>query len=422
MAIDQMVAIAIFVITYFLIASEKIDRTIAAMLGAAVVMATGIVSSEELLEVIDVHAIGLLFGMMIIVGVLREAQFFRYVGILLANFCGCQPKKMFILFTTVTALLSAILDNVTTVLFMIAVTIEIMRILEIDPTPFVFGEIMACNIGGTATLIGDPPNIMIASAAGLSFMDFIVNVAPIAIVAMFFSLGVLLLLYKTQLQIEPRYSRIPIDPSEVITDHRMFRLGIAVLAITLVLFFLHDLLHIDPSTIALGSALLLLAIGGSKMPQVLEDVEWRTLLFFACLFVVVGGLEKTGIISIAAQWLAAAIGENQLLAVIAVLWVSAFASALIDNIPFVAAFIPLLIDLAATGGLEIRELWWALSIGAGFGGNGTPVGSSANIVAIGVFEKSGYAITFKTFVKIGLLNMLITTAVASLFLFVRASV
>lgn len=305
---------------------------------------------------------------------------------------------------------------------MIAVTVEITRTLEIDPTPFVLAEIMACNIGGTATLIGDPPNIMIASAAGLTFTDFIVNVAPITMVAMGFSLAILLARYKKSLLVEARYTRIPIDPSSVITDKRMFRLGVAVLGITLVLFLLHELLRLSLTTIALGSALVLLAVGGSKMPQILEDVEWRTLLFLACLFVVVGGLEKTGVISIMASSLGQLIGGSQVFAVIAILWVSAFASALMGNMPYVVAFIPLLKDMVVLYDLEIEELWWALSIGVGFGANGTPVGSPANIVALGIFEKSGYGITFKNFMKIGMLNMITTISVASLLLLVRVIV
>jgi Na+/H+ antiporter NhaD/arsenite permease-like protein len=416
---QQWLALGIFGVTYFFIATGSRERTIAAMAGAGAMFAFGILKQEEMIQFVNFEALSLLFGMMVVVGVLREAAFFRWLGIHLSNLCQCRPKRMLLLFVGMTAFLSAFLDNVTTVLFMVVVTIEIVGYLKINPVPFIISEIIASNIGGTGTLIGDPPNIMIATATGLSFRDFLFNTGPIAAGASVFGLIVLYFYYRKQLSITVEVQAVPVKAEDVVQDRNLFRIGIVAFSGIIVLFFLHDLIRLAASTIAVLGAILLLFVGGPRMREILEDVEWGTLLFFASLFIVVGGLEKTDIVSLLAAELSSFVGTNELLAITTTLWVAAFASSFIDNIPFVAAFIPLLQSLTHEALVENSAVWWALALGAGFGGNGTAIGASPNIVATGIARKMGYRISFVEFTKIGFLVLLVTVAFANLTLYAR---
>jgi len=312
--------------------------------------------------------------------------------------------------------LSAILDNVTTVLFMVAVTIDITELLRVDPKPYIVGEVIASNMGGSATMIGDPPNIMIASATGFTFLDFLINLAPIVAVGLLASMLFLYYYYKKKLDIGESV-KFPLIDSDIIQDRRLFGLGLATLVVACILFVLHGVLGLTPAVIALTAAAFLLFIGGSKMPQILVDIEWSTLIFFASLFIVVGGLEKTGVITAMSEIVSSTVGTDPLLATTVTLWLSSLGSAFIDNIPFVAAFIPLLRNLS---NLELGSiLWWALALGAGFGGSGTPIGASANVVATGIAAKRGISIGFKDFMKVGMTVLFITTAIANLLLLVR---
>ena len=411
--VAQLLAVLIFVLTYFYIATGRREHAIAALAGVGGMWVSGLMTEEEMLGFLDVDTLGLLFGMMIVAGGLTRAGFFRLVGIYLANLVQCRPFRMFVVLTATTALLSAFLDNVTTVLFMIVVTIEIMKILKLNPVPYIIGEVLAANIGGTATLIGDPPNIMIAKVSQLSFLDFILNTGPPAVIGL---IAVILYFHfrlGKELRREVSVREIPLKPEEIIADRRLFTIGAIILSAMIVLFFIHEMLGVAPSTIALGGAIVLLFLGGPNMPGVLEDVDWNTLLFIGSLFVVVGGLVKTGVIQEMSVQLSGVIGTNEALIVSGIMWMSSFASAFVDNIPFTAAFIPLLQDLANMTGTTSVALWWALSLGAGFGGNGTIIASSATIAAMGVSRKHGYRITFKEFFRIGMPIMIISTLIGN---------
>ncbi len=414
----QVTAIIIFILVYFFIATGWRERTIAAMVGVAALWFFRILTKEEMIGYMDTNALGLLFGMMVIVGVLDEANFFRWLGTSLANLCAGNTFYIFLLFTTMTALLSALLDNVTTVLFMVAITLEISQFLKVDPKPYILAEIMASNVGGTATLIGDPPNIMIASATGLTFIDFLRYTAPISIVAFFVTLFLLGRIFHTKYKSSTKKSA-KMSMKGIITDRRLFRMSFGIFIITVAMLFLHDKFHLSPATIVMVSATVILFLGGAKMPRILERVEWRTLIFFTCLFIIVGGLEKTGMIKELAIQMVNLVGWNDLLMISTTLWVSSLASGIIDNIPLVAAFIPMIEDISSFTGMDVSVLWWALSLGAGFGGNFTLIGASANIVAIGVAESRGVKISFMDFIKVGSITMIITTIMANVYLLLR---
>ncbi len=411
-----MAAIIIFIATYFFLVTGWRSRAIAAMVGAAAIWAFGILPADEMIGYVDFNALGLLFGMMVLVGVLREANFFLVVGVKLANLVSCRVNLLFILLLFVTAALSAILDNVTTILFMVAVTIDLSQLLKLDPKPFILGEIFASNMGGAATLIGDPPNIMIASATGFTFSDFLDKAMPVSMMSTITVVAFLYLLDRKRLEVKPAMEEIPMRIEEIVADWRLFRIGTAMLIITVVLFFTHEMFHLSPSTVALMSAIVLLFLGGPKMPTILERVEWRTLIFFACLFMVVGGLEKTGTITLIATELSRYLAGSSWVAISAVLWLSSIMSGFVDNVPFVAAFIPVISDYGSMSGLDVSPLWWAMAIGAGFGGNGTMIGASSNVVAVGLAEKRGVKFTFYEFMKKGLQVTVLSTGIANLML------
>ncbi len=421
---EQLIALLIFIATYILLATGYRERTIAAMAGVGAIYAFGILTPQEMTTYVDMNAIGLLFGMMVIVGALREARFFRWLGVYIANACRCRPVHLLVVFTLMTAALSALLDNVTTVLFMVTVTIDIAELAKLDPKPYILSEIVASNIGGAATLIGDPPNIMIATATGFSFTEFLVNMGPISLVAL--SISLLYFLRKFRKNMKPagaeagqQYSALPVMPSDVSPDPRLAWTGLATLFGAVVFFSLQDILGIYPTVVALAAAVVLLFVGGPKMPEILNDVEWSTLIFFGSLFIVVGALEKTGWMSLVTQEMSLFVGEDPRLGVSAVLWISSLTSAFIDNIPFTAAFIPVLSDLGTRSGANVYPLWWALSAGTGLGGNGTIIGASANVIATGLAQARGVKITFVEFVKVGMIVLLLTTALANLILIAR---
>jgi Na+/H+ antiporter NhaD/arsenite permease-like protein len=372
---------------------------------------------------VDMNAIGLLFGMMIIVGALREARFFRWLGVRIADACRCRPMHLLVVFMLMTAGLSALLDNVTTVLFMVTVTIDIAELVKLDPKPYILSEIVASNIGGTATLIGDPPNIMIASATGFSFLEFVVNLGPISLVALTVSLLYFRRHFRKNMKGEEPArsgrSELPTAGFETVPDRRLLWTGLATLVGAVVLFSLEDVVGIYPTVTALAAAVILLFVGGPKMPDILREVEWSTLIFFGSLFIVVGALEKTGWMSLAAQEMAPLVSGNKALGVSAVLWISSLASAFIDNIPFTASFIPVLTGLGTISGVSGNSLWWALAAGTGLGGNGTMIGASANVLATGLAQARGVKIRFVEFAKVGMVILLLTTTLANLILLAR---
>jgi Na+/H+ antiporter NhaD/arsenite permease-like protein len=424
MANEPLIALAIFVATYLLLATEYREGTIATMAGVGAIWAFGILSTTEMVSYVDMNAIGLLFGTMIIVGALREANFFQWVGISLANFCRGRPAHLLMVFTLVTGVLSAVLPNVTTVLFMVTITLEIASMLNLNPKPYILSEILASNIGGVATLIGDPPNMMIATATGFSFIDFLVNVGLIAAVSLFVSLAYVWLKFRNNLILAEtssaqRASMTLLKFPDMSRDLRLRWTGLAALVGSVILFSLQDVVGIYPTTVALLAAGILLFVGGPKMADILRDVEWSTLIFFGSLFIIVGALEKTGWMDLAAQVILSFVSGNPSLGLSLSLWVISFMSAFINNIPFAAAFIPVLKNLQGSPGFDVYPFWWALAAGTGLGGNGTIIGASSNVIATGIAKAKGVKITFTEFAKYGLVIVALTTVVANVFLLLK---
>jgi Na+/H+ antiporter NhaD/arsenite permease-like protein len=417
-------AIGIFLLIYGLIISEKIHRTILAMLGAIVMVAMGIVDQETALHHIDFNTLGLLVGMMMIVGITAETGLFKYAAVKSAKLAKGKPRRILIALFLITALASAFLDNVTTVLLMVPVTFSITRQLRINPLPFLMSQIIASNVGGTATLIGDPPNIMIGSAVKeLTFMSFINNLAPVIIIIMLAYIPLLLLMFGKQIKSTPelQQSIMEMDEKAMITDHKLLRKCLIVLGITIAGFFLHQALHLESATVALaGAFLLLLLTGGEHMlEKAFHSVEWITIFFFIGLFVLVSGLVETGVIAELAAKAIELTGGDVLMSSMMILWVSAIASAFLDNIPFVATMIPLIQEMGQMGITNLEPLWWSLALGACLGGNGTLIGASANLIVAGLAGKEGYPITFMKYLKVGFPLMLLSIVISSIYLYLR---
>lgn len=416
----KIIAVAVFLIVILLIISERVHRTAAAMAGAVVLILTGVMSADKALSYIDFNTIGVLVGMMIFVAIVRRSGMFEYIAVRAAKAVHGDPWKIMVAFTLITTVLSAILDNVTTVLLVGPMSIAIARMLKIDPVPFLMGQILASNVGGTATLIGDPPNIMIGSAAHLSFMDFLENTG----FAVLFILAVLILLMKIVYEKKIEMGTVDtsviekLDPSKSITNRALMRKGIIVLICVIVGFMFHDKLGIESSVIALTAAAVMLIIGREDVNEAIQDVEWTTILFFMSLFVVVGGLTETGIIKELASKIINATDGHPMVTMLVLLWASALLSSILDNIPFVATLIPLILAMQADG-MDVTSFWWAISLGACLGGNGTMIGASANVVLSDISTKHGYPITFKSYLKVGMPFMLLSIVISTVFLVVK---
>ena len=416
----KIVAVAVFLIVILLIITERVHRTAAAMAGAMVLILTGVMSADKALSYIDFNTIGVLVGMMIFVAIVRRSGMFEYIAVRAAKAVHGDPWKIMVAFTLITAVLSAILDNVTTVLLVGPMSIAIARMLKIDPVPFLMGQILASNVGGTATLIGDPPNIMIGSAAHLSFMDFLDNTG----FAVLFILAVLILLMKIVYEKKIELGTVDtgaiekLDPSKSITNRALMKKGIIVLICVIVGFMFHDKLGIESSVIALTAAAVMLIIGREDVNEAIQDVEWTTILFFMSLFVVVGGLTETGIIKELASKIIDATNGHPMVTMLVLLWASALLSSILDNIPFVATLIPLILAMQADG-IDVTSFWWAISLGACLGGNGTMIGASANLVLSDISTKHGYPITFKSYLKVGMPFMLLSIVISTVFLVVK---
>lgn len=416
----KIIAVAVFLIVILLIITERVHRTAAAMAGAVVLILTGVMSADKALSYIDFNTIGVLVGMMIFVAIVRQSGMFEYIAVRAAKAVHGDPWKIMVAFTLITAVLSAILDNVTTVLLVGPMSIAIARMLKIDPVPFLMGQILASNVGGTATLIGDPPNIMIGSAAHLSFLDFLDNTG----FAVLFILAVLILLMKIVYEKKIELGTVDtgaiekLDPSKSITNRALMRKGIIVLICVIIGFMFHDKLGIESSVIALTAAAVMLVIGREDVDQAIQDVEWTTILFFMSLFVVVGGLTETGIIKELASKIIDATDGHPMITMLVLLWASALLSSILDNIPFVATLIPLILAMQADG-MDVTSFWWAISLGACLGGNGTMIGASANVVLSDISTKHGYPITFKSYLKVGMPFMLLSIVISTVFLVVK---
>jgi Na+/H+ antiporter NhaD/arsenite permease-like protein len=430
---QPVLAAVIFLGAYALIASDRVHRTIVALCGAAVVLALRLVDQRVAFASVDWNTIFLLLSMMIIVAVIRRTGVFQWLAVKCAKAARADPLRMIILFSVVTAVVSAFLDNVTTVLLIAPVTMLIAEALTVSPVPFLISEVLASNIGGTATLVGDPPNIMIGSAARLGFMSFVAHLTPVAIIVLIAYLATIRLLFRRTLVIseEARAAIYQFDETKAITDRPLLNRCLVVLALTFVGFFLHERLHLEAATVALSGAALLLLIGGVELEQVIHEIEWPTLLFFVGLFILVAGLVESGIIHALSSRLLSLSSHSIPATAIALLWVSAALSAVVDNIPFVASVNPMLLDVArglAGPGVALRDalhgpqmlpLWWSLALGACLGGNGTIIGASANVVIAGVAERAGYRIRFIEFLKYGIPVVIESLVISSAYLYLR---
>jgi len=414
----QVVSIAIFVITFAIILMDRIHRTIVAMAGGAVMVAVGMLmgfySQEQALHAIDFNTLGLLLGMMILVQVLEQTGFFQYVAILTAKVSRGNVWFLLVLLGTITTVLSLFLDNVTTVVLIAPMTILIAEMLGISPVPLLIAEALLSNTGGVATLVGDPPNVMIGSAAGFTFVDFLTHTAPIVLVAWLAALLVLRLVFRSELAAAPRNiaGLMALDENEALQDPASLKRLLVILGVVVLLFLFHGQLHLTPAYIALGGAAAGLLWVRPDVDETVSRVEWSVLLFFAALFVTVGGLEASGLLGLIAAPLAAVAHHNLLVACLLLLWVSALASAAVDNIPYTIALIPVIQELGRLG-ISTSPLWWALALGAGFGGNGTPIGSTANVIVVSISEKTRTPITPRIWMRSGLPVMIVTCIVGS---------
>ena len=417
---NEIIAIAVFLVVIVLIMTEKVHRTSAALAGAVVLLLTNVLTVDKAVGYIDFNTIGVLVGMMLFVAVIKNSGVFEYIAIRAAKMAKGDPWKIMVAFILITAFLSAFLDNVTTVLLVGPMTITIARMLNINPVPFLITQIFAANIGGTATLIGDPPNIMIGSATGLGFLDFVANTGIVAVVSIVVIIIIMRFLYKTKLMADAEaISAVShLDENKAIEDQALLIKSLIMICLVVIGFIFHSQIGIESSTVALSAAAILMVIGRQNIDYAIGEVEWPTILFFVALFIVVGGLDETGVIGQLANLVLSTTEGHPVVTMMVLLWASALLSSVLDNIPFVATLIPLVIALGE-GGMDVEPLWWAISLGACLGGNGTLIGASANVVLSGVSGKHGYPITFKTYTKIGFPIMIVTIVISTVFLLLK---
>lgn len=417
---DSTLSIIVFVLVMVVIITEKVHRAVVAVGGAVLLIILGVLDIEHSVAHIDYNTIGLLIGMMLFVAVVKNSGMFEYLAVKSAKVAKGDPWKMMVIFIIITALLSALLDNVTTVLLVGPMTLAITKEMDLNPVPFILTQILASNIGGTATLIGDPPNIMIGSATGLSFADFVLNDGIIVVVIMIATIFGFKLIYKKQLIVTPDAVKnvMAMDEKSLIKDHKLLVKSVVMIILIVAGFALHGVLHMESSIIALTGAVIMMIIGRQDIEKVVLDVEWPTIIFFTALFIVVGGMVETGVIDDLADIIMGVTDGKPVMTMMIILWVSAILSSTLDNIPFVATMIPL-IQAMGESGMDVMPLWWALSLGACLGGNGTLIGASANVVLTGISGKHGYPITYVQFLKIGFPMMILSVAICSVYMLIR---
>lgn len=420
MNVPQIFSIAVFLVVIIAIMSEKVHRSVAAIAGAMVLLLSKMMTVDSAISYIDFNTIGVLIGMMLFVAVVKNSGIFEYIAIKSAKICKGNPWRIMIMFAVITALLSGFLDNVTTVLLIGPMTLAITHILGIDPVPFMITEILASNIGGAATLIGDPPNIMIGSAANLSFMDFIGNTGLASVLVMIATMICMYFIYGRKMHVaqEAMQAVMNLDEQKAIKDHALMIKSVVLVVLIALGFVFHAQFGIESCTIALTGAAIMLLIGKQDADEIILGVEWSTILFFTGLFVVVGGLVETGVIGMLGDTLMSLTGGHPVLTMMIILWLSAIFSAILDNIPFVATLIPLILAMQKDG-MDVTALWWALSLGACLGGNGTLIGASANVVLSGISAKDGHPITFMGYLKIAFPLMILSIIICSAFLLIR---
>ena len=417
----QLISIAVFVIVMILVISEKIHRAVAALLGAVALIVLGVIDWDTGIGHIDFNTIGVLLGMMLFVSVVKESGLFEYAAIKAAKIAKGKPWAIMVAFMIITAVLSALLDNVTTVLLVGPMTLIVCDLLEINPVPYFMTEVFASNIGGTATLIGDPPNIMIGSSAGFSFADFIMVDTPCVIITMIVVIFCFKFAFGRNLNVseENRKKILDLDPNDYIRDRSLFIKSLVMIAVVVFLFMTHGIFHLESCIIALGAAGIMVVISKADLEMCVFGIEWTTIGFFCGLFMVVGGMAETGVIAMMAEGIVAICGGNPLVMMLVILWASAIISAILDNIPFVATMIPVILTIAEGGQIDVLPLWWALSLGACLGGNGTLIGASANVVLCSIAGKNGHPISFIQFTKYGFPVMILTIVVATVYMFLR---
>lgn len=416
----QIIAIVIFAATIITVMTEKVHRAVAAVVGALLLILTGVLTVESGFSYVDINTIGVLIGMMLFVAIVKNSGIFEYIAIKAAKIAKGRPWPLMLLLCIITAVLSGFLDNVTTVLLIGPMTLAITNMLKTSPVPFFITQIMASNIGGTATLIGDPPNIMIGSAAGLSFLDFVANTGLAVVFVLAAMLVCFYFIYGRKLHVEEDAMAevLQLDESKAIKDRPLLIKSVVMIILVVFAFIFHSQLHLESSTVALTAAGIMLLIGRQDVEEAIAGVEWSTLIFFTGLFIVVGGLQETGVIQIVANTLVDMTAGHMTLTVLLILWVSAIISAFLDNIPFVATLIPLILTMESSG-VDVAPLWWAVSLGACLGGNGTLIGASANVVLSGISNRHGFPITFASYFKVGFPLMLLSVGICTIYMLLR---
>ena len=413
---DVWIAGGIFVAAYALIAVERFDRTLVALLGGLLVIALGVIDQHEAFAAIDLNVIFLLAGMMVIAGTLARTGLFEWLAVRSVRLSRGRPLALLLILAAVTAVLSAVLDNVTTVVLMVPITLSIAGRLGISPAPYLISQILASNIGGTATLIGDPPNILIGSTAGLDFDDFLINLGPVVLVVFAAFVVIMVVAFRGTLRTPADNREAALEATEggAITDRRLLVISLTVAGLTLVGFMLHQALHLEAATVALLGATVMMLFARIDPHDALRDVEWKTLFFFVGLFVLVEAIVHVGIVAGAATWLAEQTGGNATVASLGLLWFSAIGSAAVDNIPYTATAIPVVHQLIDSG-LPAAPLWWSLALGACLGGNLTIVGASANIVVVNQAARAGYKIGFFQFLRYGAVVTLASMVISTIY-------
>jgi len=417
---DVFLAGGIFLVAYALIASERVDRTLVALLGGLLVVALGVIDQAEAFRAIDFNVIFLLVGMMVLAGGLRQTGFFEFVAGHAIRLSRGEPFRLLVMLTLVTAGVSALLDNVTTVVLLTPVTLSIARKIRVSPVPYLLSQILASNIGGTATLIGDPPNILIGSATGLDFGDFLANLAPVVLLIVVALLVIMRLAFGRSMDDDAdRLDALAeLDPGAAIKDRRLMLRALVVLGLTIAGFLLHSALGLEAATVALLGATVLMIVGPLDPHEALRNIEWPTLFFFVGLFMLVEAVVKVGIVGGVADALADATGGRLDVATIGVLWFSGLASAVVDNIPYTATAIPI-VERLIENGLRAEPLWWSLALGACLGGNATIIGASANIVVANLAARDGHPITFIQFFRYGSVVVLVSLVISTAYLWLR---
>ena len=416
----QIIAIVIFAANIITVMTEKVHRAVAAVVGALLLILTGVLTVESGFSYVDINTIGVLIGMMLFVAIVKNSGIFEYIAIKAAKIAKGRPWPLMLLLCIITAVLSGFLDNVTTVLLIGPMTLAITNMLKTSPVPFFITQIMASNIGGTATLIGDPPNIMIGSAAGLSFLDFVANTGLAVVFVLAAMLVCFYFIYGRKLHVEAEAMAevLQLDENKTIKDRPLLIKSVVMIVIVVFAFIFHSQLHLESSTVALTAAGIMLLIGRQDVEEAIAGVEWSTLIFFTGLFIVVGGLQETGVIQIVANTLVDMTAGHMTLTILLILWVSAIISAFLDNIPFVATLIPLILTMESSG-VDVAPLWWAVSLGACLGGNGTLIGASANVVLSGISNRHGFPITFASYFKVGFPLMLLSVGICTIYMLLR---